>query len=169
MNNIDRQHNVVTTAYKSSAVTGCLSAHFTAPTQLNLIVAKGTRLEVHLVTPDDGPQPLLEVPIYGRIATLRKFRPTVRTICIVLSRSQCRSFVFCLLSHRYEYRNSNARFLSQSRRRKIGCLFAQKQDSLLCFLTTVQVRCRSNVYFVPQMHTHSVRCGWFQHAQRAKL
>ena len=43
---------------------------------MNLIVVKCTRIEIYLLTAD-GLQPVADVPIYGRIATLELFRPPV--------------------------------------------------------------------------------------------
>lgn len=48
--------------------------NFTSSQELNLIIAKCTRIEINLLTPQ-GLQPMLDVPIYGRIATLELFRP----------------------------------------------------------------------------------------------
>ncbi|KAJ3708399.1 hypothetical protein LUZ61_012104 [Rhynchospora tenuis] len=66
--------NYVVTAHKPTNVTHSCVGNFTAPNQLNLIIAKCTRIEIHLLTPH-GLQPMLDVPIYGRIATLELFRP----------------------------------------------------------------------------------------------
>ncbi|XP_051128213.1 DNA damage-binding protein 1-like [Andrographis paniculata] len=65
--------NYVVTACKPTSVTHSCVGNFTGPQDLNLIVAKCTRLEIHLVTPQ-GLQSLLDVPIYGRIAMLELFR-----------------------------------------------------------------------------------------------
>lgn len=56
----------------------CLSfiGNFTSPDDLNLIVAKNSRLEIYLVTPE-GLRPLKEVGVNGRIAALKHFRPAV--------------------------------------------------------------------------------------------
>eukprot|EP00898_Chlorokybus_atmophyticus_P002114 jgi/Chlat1/2903/Chrsp2S04662 len=66
--------NYVVTAHKPTNVTHSCTGNFTSPNELNLIVAKCTRVEIHLLTPQ-GLQPLLDVPIYGRIATMELFRP----------------------------------------------------------------------------------------------
>ncbi|KAK9268180.1 hypothetical protein L1049_010622 [Liquidambar formosana] len=66
--------NYVVTAHKPTNVTHSCVGNFTSPQELNLIVAKCTRIEIHLLTPQ-GLQPMLDVPIYGRIATLELFRP----------------------------------------------------------------------------------------------
>lgn len=54
--------------------------NFTSAEDLNLIVAKNSRLEIYLVTPE-GLRPLKEVGVYGKIAVLKHFRPAV---CICL-------------------------------------------------------------------------------------
>uniref|UniRef100_A0A2P2KL64 Uncharacterized protein n=1 Tax=Rhizophora mucronata TaxID=61149 RepID=A0A2P2KL64_RHIMU len=66
--------NYVVTAQKPTNVTNSCVGNFTSPQELNLIIAKCTRIEIHLLTPQ-GLQPMLDVPIYGRIATLELFRP----------------------------------------------------------------------------------------------
>ncbi|KAH7654344.1 DNA damage-binding protein 1 [Dioscorea alata] len=66
--------NYVVTAHKPTNVTHSCVGNFTAPQELNLIIAKCTRIEIHLLT-TQGLQPMLDVPIYGRIATLELFRP----------------------------------------------------------------------------------------------
>ncbi|KAK2658143.1 hypothetical protein Ddye_004676 [Dipteronia dyeriana] len=66
--------NYAVTAHKPTNVTHSCVCNFTAPQELNLIVAKCTRVEIHLLTPQ-GLQPMLDVPIYGRIAILELFRP----------------------------------------------------------------------------------------------
>lgn len=52
------------------------AGNFTSETDLNLIVAKNSRLEIFLVTPE-GLKPIKEVGIYGKIAVLKLFRPAV--------------------------------------------------------------------------------------------
>ncbi|XP_011085220.1 DNA damage-binding protein 1 isoform X1 [Sesamum indicum] len=66
--------NYVVTAHKPTNVTHSCVGNFTGPQELNLIIAKCTRIEIHLLTPQ-GLQAMLDVPIYGRIATLELFRP----------------------------------------------------------------------------------------------
>ncbi|GLT97110.1 hypothetical protein SLE2022_146930 [Rubroshorea leprosula] len=66
--------NYVVTAHKPTNVTHSCVGNFTSPQELNLIIAKCTRIEIHLIAPQ-GLQPMLDVPIYGRIATLELFRP----------------------------------------------------------------------------------------------
>ncbi|KAH8956048.1 hypothetical protein BDL97_07G017700 [Sphagnum fallax] len=66
--------NYVVTAHKPTNVTHSCVGNFTNPQELNLIIAKCTRIEIHLLTAA-GLQTMLDVPIYGRIATLELFRP----------------------------------------------------------------------------------------------
>lgn len=54
-----------------------IAGNFTSETDLNLIVAKNSRLEIYLVTPE-GLRPMKEIGIYGKIAVLKLFRPQVR-------------------------------------------------------------------------------------------
>lgn len=62
------------TAHKPTNVTHSCVGNFTNPHDINLIIAKCTRIEIHILAPQ-GLQPMLDVPIYGRIATLELFRP----------------------------------------------------------------------------------------------
>lgn len=65
--------NYVVTAQKSTSVVKTITCNFTAPDEVNLIVCKSTRIEIHTLRPE-GLQPFLEVGIYGRIACLEAFR-----------------------------------------------------------------------------------------------
>lgn len=56
------------------------SGNFTSPDDLNLIIAKNTRMEIYSVTPE-GLRPVKEVGIYGRIAVMKLFRPAVSLGC----------------------------------------------------------------------------------------
>eukprot|EP00795_Rhopilema_esculentum_P011588 gene11587-21825_t len=67
-------YNYVVTAQKPTAVNAAVTGNFTGPNDLNLILAKNSRLEIHLVTPE-GLKPVLDVGLYGRIATMQLFRP----------------------------------------------------------------------------------------------
>ena len=52
------------------------AGNFTSSKDLNLIIAKNTRMEIYIVTPE-GLRPIKEINIYGRIAVLELFRPPV--------------------------------------------------------------------------------------------
>mmetsp|Transcript_12957 Transcript_12957/g.36428 ORF Transcript_12957/g.36428 Transcript_12957/m.36428 type:complete len:1117 (+) Transcript_12957:258-3608(+) len=67
-------YNYVVTAHKPTAVTHSACGSFTSATDLNLIIAKCTRIEIHRLT-EEGLQGVVDVPIYGRIATMELFRP----------------------------------------------------------------------------------------------
>ncbi|XP_052801738.1 DNA damage-binding protein 1-like [Mya arenaria] len=67
-------NNYFVTAHKPTAVNACVTGNFTSSDDLNLIIAKNTRLEIDVVTPE-GLRPIKEVGIYGRIAVLELFRP----------------------------------------------------------------------------------------------
>uniref|UniRef100_U5EVD6 DNA damage-binding protein 1 n=1 Tax=Corethrella appendiculata TaxID=1370023 RepID=U5EVD6_9DIPT len=77
------------TAQKSTAVTACVTGNFTSATDLNLIVAKNSRLEIYLVTPE-GLRPIKEISIYGKIAVMKLFRP----------QDEKKDLIF-ILTHRY--------------------------------------------------------------------
>lgn len=55
----------------------CRPGHFTSAEDLNLLIAKNTRLEIYVVTAE-GLRPVKEVGMYGKIAVMELFRPKVR-------------------------------------------------------------------------------------------
>ena len=65
--------NYVVTAHKPSNVNLCVTGNFTAPNEQNLIVAKCNRLVIYKLTAD-GLHPVMDTPIYGRIANIELFR-----------------------------------------------------------------------------------------------
>ncbi|XP_054261134.1 DNA damage-binding protein 1 [Macrosteles quadrilineatus] len=67
-------HHYVVTAHKPTAVTACVTGNFTSTSDLNLILAKNTRIEIHLVTPE-GLRPLKEIGLHGKVAVMKFFRP----------------------------------------------------------------------------------------------
>lgn len=67
-------YNYVVTAHKPTAVNACVTGNFTSPDDLNLIIARNTRMEIYVVTPE-GLRPVKEVGINGRIAVMELFRP----------------------------------------------------------------------------------------------
>jgi len=70
----DATYNYVVTAQKPTAVTHAIRGRFTSKDELNLIVAKGTLLELSKIT-EEGLQPILEIPLYGRVAALELYTP----------------------------------------------------------------------------------------------
>ncbi|KAL3687828.1 hypothetical protein R1sor_014137 [Riccia sorocarpa] len=86
--------NYVVTAHKPTNVTHSCVGNFTGPQELNLIIAKCTRIEIHLLTPQ-GLQPMLDVPIYGRIATLELFRPPGESQDVLFISTE--RYKFCVL------------------------------------------------------------------------
>lgn len=67
-------YNYVVTAHKPTGVSLCVTGNFTAPDDLNLLLAKNTRLEIFLVTPE-GLRAMKEISIYGRISVMKLYRP----------------------------------------------------------------------------------------------
>ncbi|XP_031425552.1 DNA damage-binding protein 1 [Clupea harengus] len=67
-------YNYVVTAQKPTAVNACITGHFTSSEDLNLLIAKNTRLEIYVVTAE-GLRPVKEVGMYGKIAVMELFRP----------------------------------------------------------------------------------------------
>ncbi|XP_024030432.1 DNA damage-binding protein 1 isoform X2 [Morus notabilis] len=86
--------NYVVTAHKPTNVTHSCVGNFTSSGELNLIIAKCTRIEIHLLSPQ-GLQPMLDVPIYGRIATLELFRPHGETQDLLFIATE--RYKFCVL------------------------------------------------------------------------
>ncbi|CAH2078400.1 unnamed protein product [Thlaspi arvense] len=86
--------NYVVTAHKPTCVSHSCVGNFTSPQELNLIVAKCTRIEIHLLTPQ-GLQMMLDVPLYGRIATLELFRPHGETQDLLFIATE--RYKFCVL------------------------------------------------------------------------
>ncbi|KAI8360101.1 DNA damage-binding protein 1-like protein [Mortierella sp. GBAus27b] len=75
--------SIVFTARKSSAVFQAIKGNFTGPEDLNLILGKGTRIEVYLIG-RDGLKLIKEFGLYGEIACLEPFRPTGYTTDMLL-------------------------------------------------------------------------------------
>eukprot|EP00240_Pyramimonas_obovata_P000173 CAMPEP_0118957844 /NCGR_PEP_ID=MMETSP1169-20130426/62317_1 /TAXON_ID=36882 /ORGANISM="Pyramimonas obovata, Strain CCMP722" /LENGTH=1091 /DNA_ID=CAMNT_0006905945 /DNA_START=129 /DNA_END=3404 /DNA_ORIENTATION=- len=88
--------NYCVTAHKPTSVTHSCVGHFTSETEVNLIIAKYTRIEIHKLTAE-GLEPMLDVPIYGRIATMKLFRPPGETKdWLFLSTER---YKFCVLTY----------------------------------------------------------------------
>jgi hypothetical protein len=60
---------------------------FTSPSDLNLILAKNTGMEIYHVTPE-GLRPIKEVMLYGEVSVMKFFQPAVSSLQLVF---------FCLL------------------------------------------------------------------------
>lgn len=89
-------YNYVATAQKPTSVTHSLTAAFTSANDTNLLLAKSTRFEVHLLTPE-GLQPQHDINLYGRIAIFELFRAANEPqdwLFIVTQR-----FQFCVLAY----------------------------------------------------------------------
>ncbi|KAK9711909.1 DNA damage-binding protein 1a [Basidiobolus ranarum] len=71
-------YNYVVTAHKPTSVQAAVKGNFTSSTDTNLIVSKGTRIEIYLLAPE-GLRPYLEFNILGRIASMGLYRPPNRT------------------------------------------------------------------------------------------
>ena len=63
-------YSYVVTAHRPTAVLATAVASFTAPDDINLIISKCTRLEIHRLTAE-GLQGVVDVPIYGRISAIK--------------------------------------------------------------------------------------------------
>ncbi|EFA82352.1 UV-damaged DNA binding protein1 [Heterostelium album PN500] len=63
-------YNFVSTVQKPTAVYHSVTGCFTSPNERNLIISKGTKLEIFTLTPE-GLSPVLDVNIYGRISDMR--------------------------------------------------------------------------------------------------
>ena len=58
-------------------VTGSCAGNFTGLTPIDLVLAKGSHLEIHSVT-EEGLQPVYDAALFGRISTMKFVRLTVR-------------------------------------------------------------------------------------------
>jgi len=88
--------NYVITAQKPTSVSHCLTGNFTSPSELNLIIAKWTRIEIFTVN-NEGLSPLHDVPLFGRVASMELFRAPGEqqdSLFILTEKHQ-----FCLLSY----------------------------------------------------------------------
>lgn len=88
--------NYVVSAHKPTAVTHSVTGNFTSPTDINLIVSKCTRLEIHTLTAE-GMLPLLDVPIYGRIVTMELYRPVGEQQDLLFLSTE--KYKFCVLGY----------------------------------------------------------------------
>ncbi|XP_071542214.1 DNA damage-binding protein 1 [Panulirus ornatus] len=90
-------YNYVVTAHKPTAVTACATGHLTSSTDLNLVVARNNRVELHLVTPE-GLRPLKELTIYGKIACMHLFTPMNETkdLLFILTTRYCAMILECI-------------------------------------------------------------------------
>lgn len=70
--------NYIVSAKKASVVTDAVVGNFTGDEDMNLILAKVNRLEIVKVA-SDGLKVVQEVPVFGRIETIRLFRPKNET------------------------------------------------------------------------------------------
>ncbi|GAB5359336.1 hypothetical protein AAMO2058_000535400 [Amorphochlora amoebiformis] len=75
MDKVSPEYNYVVTAHRPTAVTHALTCSFTGSSDRNLILAKSTYIEVKLIT-SEGLLPLIDIPLYGRIASMLAFRPS---------------------------------------------------------------------------------------------
>ena len=64
------------TAQPATTVEFSVVGHFTAPTDTNLIVDKGTQLELYSLAPE-GLVAIATIPVYATITAMEIFRPTV--------------------------------------------------------------------------------------------
>uniref|UniRef100_A0A0K0DAZ2 DNA damage-binding protein 1 n=1 Tax=Angiostrongylus cantonensis TaxID=6313 RepID=A0A0K0DAZ2_ANGCA len=70
--------NYIVSAKKASVVTDAVVGNFTGDEDMNLILAKINRLEIVKLA-SDGLKVVQEVPVFGRIETIRLFRPKNET------------------------------------------------------------------------------------------
>ncbi len=89
-------YNYVVTAHKPTNVTHSCVGNFTGVDDINLVVVKCTRIEIYLLTAD-GLQPVADVPIYGRIATLELYRPPGEKQDLIFLSTE--RYHFCVLAY----------------------------------------------------------------------
>ncbi|RQM27715.1 hypothetical protein B5M09_002429 [Aphanomyces astaci] len=93
---MDDCKNYVVTAQKPTSVTHSCVGNFTGSGDTNLILGKGTRVEIHLLTAE-GLTPLHDVAIYGRITILELFRPPSSSVDLLFLCTQ--RYQFCVLEY----------------------------------------------------------------------
>ena len=67
-------HNYVVTAQHATAVDACETGNFTNSQDLNLLIARNTRIEIMAVTPE-GLRSIREFNINGSVDVMKLFRP----------------------------------------------------------------------------------------------
>jgi len=70
-----------------------LLGNFTSKDDLNLLIAKNTRLEIYVVTPE-GLRPVKEIGIYGRIEVMHLYRPPVSNNSVFSTVTEYIQYVF---------------------------------------------------------------------------
>ena len=79
-------HNYIVSAHRPTAVTDSVMGNFTAPNELNLIIAKVHNIEVFIVT-SDGLKLHSDLPVNGRLMSVRLFRPAhevhISVLCFI--------------------------------------------------------------------------------------
>ncbi|KAJ1622354.1 hypothetical protein T492DRAFT_326446 [Pavlovales sp. CCMP2436] len=88
-------YHYVVTAHKPTNVTHAVVGNFTAPNDVNLIVCKSTRLELHTLI-DERLQQVLDVPIFGRVATLQLWKPAGEKCELLFLTTE--RYQFCVLA-----------------------------------------------------------------------
>jgi len=89
-------YNYVVTAHKPTAVTHSLTANFTGTTDVNLLICKCTQVEIYLLS-QDGLQPMLAVPIYGRVSIMQTLRPEGENRDLLFICTE--RYKFCILAY----------------------------------------------------------------------
>ena len=67
-------HNYLVTAQQATCVDACDTGNFTSTTDLNLIIARNTKIEIMVVTPE-GLRSVREFSINGCVEVMKLFRP----------------------------------------------------------------------------------------------
>lgn len=65
-------HHYVVTVQQPTTVTHCIKGHFLSSSSLDVIIAKGSKLELYSVS-ESGLTPIYDVSLYGRVAALTKY------------------------------------------------------------------------------------------------
>ncbi|KAJ2547316.1 DNA damage-binding protein 1a, partial [Coemansia sp. RSA 1933] len=84
------QYQYVVSAHKANSVTASVSGAFTAPHELNLVIAKGNRLEVHTFVAQQQLTLVGEYQLNGHISTVNFFHPADRLTGMLLVTSEKR-------------------------------------------------------------------------------
>ena len=67
-------HHYIVSVQQPTTVTHCIKGNFFSSTSIDVLFAKSSKLDIYTVT-ENGLSPICEVPIYGKIAAMCKYRP----------------------------------------------------------------------------------------------
>lgn len=85
-------HHYLVSVQQPSTVTHCLKGNIFSPTSIDVVFAKSSKLDIFTVT-ENGLSAVCEVPIYGKVSALCKYRVERIFLC----------FLFYLIDANHDY------------------------------------------------------------------